>query len=251
MTEPVAVEAAQLFEFLAGPGLKTVLVSLHPSHTFSEPLSRQLTADHDTIALGTVALSDLVTEGGSALRFLHQGLRACGAPASFGVLPGYYLFRDSEMLAWDAGLPAFADLQAIARSALVGALWSGVMRDSSFVGQALNLGAQQVASQRIAARFRAAASQPRASGQRAESSTRPPVDDLYWAYQTLGVVPTATDREVHEAWRRKRMENHPDHAQDPVEFQRRSRISADINRARDIINSARSGRTHGPAYATA
>ena len=59
----------------------------------------------------------------------------------------------------------------------------------------------------------------------------------------LGVLPTATDREVHDAWRRRRMQNHPDQAAgDPAEFERRSRLSADINRARDIIMDHRSGR---------
>jgi hypothetical protein len=44
------------------------------------------------------------------------------------------------------------------------------------------------------------------------------------------------------------METHPDHAAaNPGEFERRSRISCDINRARDIIESHRSGRAHGAA----
>ena len=69
-----------------------------------------------------------------------------------------------------------------------------------------------------------------------------PVDDVFWAYQTLGVLPTATDREIHEAWRRKRRETHPDHAAgDAAEFERRSRLSRDLNRARDIIAAYRSG----------
>ena len=68
----------------------------------------------------------------------------------------------------------------------------------------------------------------------------PPFDDLRWAYQTLGVPSTASDREIHLAWRQKRIENHPDHAgADRAEFDRRSRISAEINRARDIIIASR------------
>jgi curved DNA-binding protein CbpA len=58
----------------------------------------------------------------------------------------------------------------------------------------------------------------------------------------LGVLPTATDREVHDAWRRRRMEHHPDRAShDRAEFDRLSRLSADINRARDVIVAYRSG----------
>jgi curved DNA-binding protein CbpA len=61
------------------------------------------------------------------------------------------------------------------------------------------------------------------------------------------VLPTATDREIHEAWRKRRKQNHPDHAaQDPAEFARRSRFSAEINRARDIIENHRSGGARRP-----
>jgi curved DNA-binding protein CbpA len=75
---------------------------------------------------------------------------------------------------------------------------------------------------------------------------------LYWAYQVLGVLPTATDREVHEAWRRRRAETHPDHAgSDPAEFERRSRLSCDINLARDIIVKHRHPNTRSATYAWA
>jgi hypothetical protein len=146
------------------------------------------------------------------------------------------------MLAWDSGLPTFADAEAIGRSALLGALWSGVTRDVAFVGQALRVAAEQAAGQRVAARFQHAVADAGAKRQAPGQSSPPPIDDLYWAYQILGVLPTATDREIHEAWRKRRMQNHPDHAaQEPAEFARRSRFSAEINRARDIIENHRSG----------
>ena len=241
MTEPRPVDAAHFFEFIGGPGLKVILISLHEVHTFNPFLSRQLVADHGGIALGTVDLYDLVAAGGPTLRFLHQGLRACGAPAAFGVVPGYCLFRGGEMIDWDAGLPSLADVQAMARSVLLGAVWSSVTRDVAFVGQALRMAAEQIAGARVAAKFRHAAAD-RERRQEAGAAGARPVDDLFWAYQVLGVLPTATDREVHEAWQRRRRETHPDLAAgDPAEFARRSRISADINRARDIIVNRRSG----------
>jgi len=148
------------------------------------------------------------------------------------------------MLAWDAGLPMFGDVEAMARSALLGAVWSGVTRDLTFVGQALQAAAEQIAGERVAARFRHVAAEREARGRASTQAGAPPVDDLFWAYQILGVPPTATDREVHDAWQGRRKEDHPDLAAgDPVEFERRSRISADVNRARDIILEHRSGRT--------
>lgn len=252
MTEPVAIDAANFFEFIAGEGLKVVLVSLHPFHTFNPDLHRQLAVESEPITLGTVHLYDLVAEGAPALRFLHQGLRACGAPSLFGVLPGYCLFRGGEMLAWDAGLPTFADVEAMARSALLGAVCSGVLRDAGYLGQALRRAAEQLAAHRVAMRFRHAVADRGASRRAAGDDSQAPIDDdLYWAYQMLGVLPTATDREIHEAWRRRRVENHPDHAQDQMEFERRTRISAAINRARDTIVSHRSGGARRATYSAA
>ena len=242
MAEPISVAAADLFEFVRQSRLAVLLVSLHPLHAFNSALAKELLADHESIALGTIDISKLLTSGGPALRFLHQGLRRCGAPAAFGVLPGYYLFRAGALVAWDAGLPTFADATAIARSAMLGAVWSGVSRDVSFVSQALRFAADHAAGQRVAAAFRYVIDNPAADSRSASEPDATPVDDVFWAYQTLGVLPTATDREVHEAWRRKRREDHPDHAVgDAAEFERRSRISRDLNRARDIIIAYRSG----------
>jgi hypothetical protein len=242
VTEPISVAAADLFEFIRGSRLAVLLVSLHSSHTFNSALAKQLVEDHDTIALGTIDLGSLLTSGGPALRYLHQGLRRCRAPSLFGVLPGYYLFRSGALVAWDAGLPTVADATAIARSALLGAVWSGVSRDVSFVQQALRLAADHAAGQRVAAAFRYVIESPAADRQTSSGPDAAPADDVYWAYQTLGVLPTATDREIHEAWRRKRRDDHPDHAVgDAAEFERRSRASRDINRARDIIAQYRSG----------
>jgi hypothetical protein len=242
VTEPLPLAAADLFEFIRGSRLAVLLVSLHPVHTFNSALAKELVADHDSIALATMDLGNLLASGGSALRFLHQGLRRCGAPSGFGVLPGYYLFRSGALVAWDAGLPTFADATAIARSALLGAVWSGVSRDPSFVSQALRFAADHAAGQRVAAAFRYVLDNLTDDRQGASEPDAAPVDDVYWAYQMLGVLPTATDREVHEAWRRKRREAHPDHAVgDAAEFERRSRASRDINRARDIVAQYRSG----------
>ena len=242
VAEPISLAARDLFEFIRQSRLAVVLVSLHKLHEFNTALAKELQADHDAIALGTIDLTDLLTTGGPPLRFLHQGLRRCGAPAAFGVLPGYYLFRSGALVAWDAGLPTIADATAIARSAMLGAVWSGVSRDASFVRQAMRFAADQAAGQRVAAAFRYVLDNPASDGQSAGEPAAAPVDEVFWAYQTLGVLPTATDREVHEAWRRKRREAHPDHAGgDAAEFERRSRISRDLNRARDIIIAYRSG----------
>ncbi len=238
MSEPIPVDAARFFEFIDRSGLAVLLVSVHPRHTFSQALSQQLSAEHEDIALGTVSLLDLITSGGPAVAYLHNGFRACGVGAA-GVLPGYCLFRQAEMLAWDSGLPTTAEVDVIGRSALVGIVFSGITNNIAFVVQALQLAFDQAAAHRVARVFREAAQQ-RTYRRATTQSSPPPADEVRWAYDVIGVQPTATDREVHHAWRRRRVEMHPDAAAgNAVEFARRSRISVDINRARDIIAAHR------------
>jgi hypothetical protein len=237
---PTPVDAAHFFDFLGSARLAVILVSVHPAHTFNAPLSEQLAHEHRDISLGTIELTDVVLSG-QVLAFLHDGLRRCGAPLAFGVLPGYCLFRGTELLAWQSGLPTAADVEAIARSAALGALFSSVTHDPSFIVQAVYWASEHVSAQRVVVAFREALSSKKTSYRRpTQTSAPPPADELQWAYRLLGVLPTASDREVHLAWRKRRMEAHPDYAMgDKAEFDRRSRLSAEINRARDIILSHR------------
>jgi len=250
--DPTPLDGAHLFEFVRESELAVMFVSVHRLHTFNGALSQRLGSEHKAIAIGSIDFDALLVSGPSVLRFLHQGLRHCDAPAMFGVLPGYYLFRNGEMLAWDAGVPVFADFAALGRSALLGAVFSGVSHDLTLIAHALHVAADQVAADRMAWLFREAIAAGRTERQAARETTSAPADELYWAYQVLGVLPTATDREIHEAWRRRRAETHPDHAGgNPEEFERRSRLSRDINHARDVIVNHRYPRTRGAAYAWA
>jgi hypothetical protein len=243
--------AVPLFDFIRASELAVVFVSAHPMHALNRVLARRLESEHPGLAVRRVTLGGLLRSGPQVLRYLHQGLRSCGAPAAFGVLPGYYLFRGGVMLAWDSGLPGFTDVSALAQSALLGVVWFGISSDMTFVRQAITLAADHSAAERVALHFAQAIADAEARRQ-PHVSEAPPADELYWAYQVLGVLPTATDREVHEAWRRRRAEAHPDHAgNDPVEFERRSRISRDINLARDIIVKHRHPGTRGATHAWA
>ncbi len=241
MTEPIPIDAARLFEFVGRPGLTVVFVSAHPRHGFNRALCDHLRDEHgEEIVFGTVDFRDLFLSAGPALPFLYESLRASGAPSTFGVLPGYWLFREGQVLAWDPGLPSMADAKTIAQSALLGAIWWAATREWAFVGDALRIATDEMAARRIAAAFREAAAHradPRSSGR---PSPAPSFDELLRAYQALGVSPTATEEEVKQAWRRRQMETHPDRAaHDPAEFERRSRLAAEINRARDVIFAER------------
>ena len=119
------MRAPDLFDFLRDSELAVLFVSAQPLHRLNRVLAERLRLEHNELSVRVATLASLLHSGPSVLRFLHQGLRTCGAPSAFGVLPGYYLFRSGVMLTWDAGLPGFTDVSALARSALLGAVWSG------------------------------------------------------------------------------------------------------------------------------
>src|SRR5262245_53983897 len=101
--EPIPVDAARFFDFVADPALAVLFVSVHPAHRFNRALSQRLAAEHPVaVTFGSIGFAELLVGGGAALPFLQQGLEACGGPSSFGVLPGYWLVRSGEVLAWDS-----------------------------------------------------------------------------------------------------------------------------------------------------
>lgn len=248
MSRTVRIDPARFFEFIGRPGAAVVFISVHPRHALNRALLDYLPeAQGEPVAFGAVSLRQLVVAALPAIRFLHGELSACGAPSSFGILPGYYLFREGRLLVWDSGLPAGVDLASIARSALLGAIWSGVTGRLTFVREAVYFAAQEATAERVAGLFRQAILDDVAdvTGARSRARASSPEEELRRAYQTLGVEPTATEQEVRNAWRKRRMESHPDRAaNDPVEFERLNRISVEMNRARDVIlgHTARSHR---------
>lgn len=236
--EPVRVDPDRLLEFVAGPGLSVILVSVHPRHVFSPALQARLRAGDAAVALGTVDLGALLRGGGAAVPVLHDGLRACGGPAALGIAPGYWLFRDGEVLAWASGLPAAEDAPQLARRVLLGAAWSAALRRLVPFWTALQVATEEVAAERVASQFAAAAAPRTRQGERGAARTAE--DELARAYALLGVATSASDAEVARAWRRRLLEVHPDLAAgDPPEFARRTQVAAELNRARDLIRTAR------------
>jgi len=254
MSEPTKVDPSRFFEFISRPGLVVVFMPFHGAHPFNHALPRFL-PDVDELGLrfGRVSLIELFVEGGSAVMFLQEGLRACGVSKAFDFLPGYYLFDDGQLIAWDSGFPTSADLRTIVGASVLGAIAYAFTRNPTLIAKAFGFGAQQGAGSRLAALFAQAATQHRAAPRPrgAPRSARPPnpISELLDAYRLLGVDPEASDREVNAAWRKRQAELHPDRAaDDPAEFERRSRISTGLNHARDVI---RAHRAHTGSGATA
>jgi hypothetical protein len=248
MTTPIHIEPANTLEFVRQPGLSVMFMSAHQLHVFNEALPPCLTACADEVAVyGEVAWLDLVRCASPVFSYLQRGLVELGGPNVFGALPGYWLFRNGEVLAWDAGLPNLPELKSTAPSALLAFLWTLATRDPRLLARTLQLAGRAPVAQRIANHFQTALRQPHR--ERTETNqTESDAQDLSWAYRTLEVSPTASMQDVQRAWRRKRAQYHPDRAaNDPAEFARLNHLAQQINRARDVILQHRAG--GNPGYA--
>ncbi len=226
-----------------GPGV--LFVSLHPEHRFNDALHRcAATSDAEPVRLGEVGLFELIAARSPALFVMRQGLHILDRAQWGDILPGYYAFEGAQLVDFDIGLLSMADAGLVARSSVLGAAASLIRRDSSFLLMSLRMGAQEAVGRRMYERFVASWAEQRAN-------PRPPppppptgdpegIDDVTEAYRVLGVSSTASDAEVKAAWRALLLANHPDHAaSDPVEFDRRCRVSARINNARERIEQHR------------
>jgi hypothetical protein len=240
--EPKRLNEASFFEFVADRAPRVVFLSCHRVHTFSDALPERLRdAGVEAVSFGSLTLFELFHQQ-SVLEFLARSKAGIAAPYP-GVLPGYYLFFESELLAYDAGMPARADVNHLLRGAALGAVLYGTTGRPAHILSSLVGAANGAVSQRLARDF-AQAVAARGSGPRqAESNpSNPSESELHWAYRTLGVEPNASDAEVNQAWRKLRATHHPDHAgADAEEFARRSLRSRELNHARDLIFAYRTG----------
>ena len=241
MTEPLQLDPTEFFDFIARPEPTVLFLSIHPAHRFNRLLCEHFDKVEDAqIAFGQLPLLDLFESASPALSFLHSEILACGASVPLAVPPGYYLFQESRMLAWDYGLPLAADAKRIIRGSLLGAAISLFTRNLRFVGIALRSASEAAAVERMTLYFRGAAAAYRDNPRRASAYTETTIDELASAYRVLQVEPTASDKEVNRAWRVLQKQFHPDRAaQNPEEFDRLSRHCVEINRARDIIRKHR------------
>lgn len=234
MNEPLRLDPKDFFDFIARPEPAVLFLSVHSAHSFNPRLCECF--DDGKVAFGRLPLLDLFDSVRPALSFLRGEIVACGASVPMAVPPGYYLFQNGRMLAWDSGLPAAGDGKRIIRGSLVGAAVSLFTRNLKFVSMAIQFAAETAAAERVAIRFQRAAADHRENPRKSSAYSGSTSDDLANAYRVLQVEPTASDDEVNQAWRELMQKYHPDRAaRDSDEFERLSRICVEFNRARDTI----------------
>jgi hypothetical protein len=236
MSRTVGLTEGSFFSFVSKESVSVVFLAAHRAHAFNEALLEQISRMVGPVPFGCLTLTELSISHSAALEFLAsvKGKEQTAAV----VVPGYYLFRGNKLLAHDLGLPCASEFPRLLRKALRAVAFPR-WGESSGLAHSLFVAANQVAAPRIARRFVEAmrASQDETARTRERV---PSPEELHWAYGALGVRDRDTEATVNEAWRQLRALNYPDHALgDTLEVQRRTVISRDLNRARDVIRAHR------------
>jgi len=238
--EPLRPDA--LVDFLSGEGPAVLYVQPSPALPFNPLLASQLRRDLPALRCGALLLSAALEAGGGALVLL-QHLCVAEGRGPRRLLPGYFLFQSGgRLLCYEGALPALGDLPALAAGGIVGWAAAQVLGRPKLFARALWATAQMGPAQRVSRRFVAALGEAPAGDTASPPPPPPPPprSDLDRAYRILGVSPRAPLEEIHAAWRRLRAQHHPDLVvDDPAEYARRTRTSAELNWAWALIRNAR------------
>lgn len=244
MNGPARIDPLRLAEFVSRPGQVVLFLSVHPSHRFNRALCEAFVDEQVPVAFGEMSLEALWRSPISTLAFLLSRVHASGDRGLLALPPGYYLFRNGQLLAWHLGLPVPSDAKRLVGPSILAAGLATLTRNLHLFATVLGTAAEEAVAARIAARFREAAAAPREEGRQAPCEA--PADELLEAYRMLGVQASASDEELVRAWRTLQRKYHPDRAgRDANEFERLSRRCGEINRARDVIRKHRRSQAAG------
>ncbi len=239
-----ALTGRSFIDFIHSAGLAVVHLSVWSEHRFNRYFLHGFHELHPgEVRFGWMEWYLAVLSRRTLGPFLHGASVEFEMRSGLGLFPpGYYLFRRGELLAWHPGIPETGDRSRLAIGGILGFAVASLRGDSGLLLRTLGQCAQIGPARRMidffgdalkhagSRRARRARSWP---GQRTRS-------ELSRAYSRLGVPPTASDREVKDAWLRARKLHHPDlAADDPAEFARRNRISVELNRAYEVIREHR------------
>lgn len=240
MTELRELDEHSFYEFVAQPGPGVLFAFVHPLQPLNAALPQHLPEAFDglEVPMASLSLTELVIARSPVLALLQQATQDSPVARRFGVLPGYYLTCEGRVVAWQSGLPAGPERSLLLGGAIFGAVWHVKTGQGALVARLLQSVFDEASAKRIAGSFARAFAHrgERESGTR--SAPRATPDDLRWAYRLLGLTPSASERDVERAWRKKRAESHPDLAYgDPSELERRTRLSLELDRARELIRA--------------
>jgi hypothetical protein len=162
-----------------------------------------------------------------------------GRPAGASVRPGYYLFREGQVCAYNSGLIDVKRDKVSLGVGIAAAIAALYWRSTALFDGAFHLASFQ-ASVRVLQCFDAAITgQPQHATHQAPPQEAP-IDEIELAFEVLGLAPSATQDEVKARFRALAKEWHPDRfTNNAPKFAEASVQMTQINVAYSVICEAR------------
>lgn len=238
-TEPIQIFSADFFHFINSNKITVIKAGLEEVLDFNATLNSQLNQFYkDTIKIGYINIESLDYADEFVRSLIGEKMINIGLESSDKMSPGYYLFKNSRLVAYHPGTFDISKLDPQVQKAT---LWTGValaviagFSNNSFASALLTFSATMDASTGMnISKFFKEVLESKDEVDILRKQKRIFLSEIEKAYEFLKVSESASDDEVKKAWKTMQKEFHPDGSITDIE--KRTKISARINEAYELI----------------
>lgn len=242
-TEPIQISSADFFHFININKITVIKAGLEEVLDFNATLNSQLKQFYkDTIKIGYINIESLDYTDEFVRSLIGEKMMHIGLESSDMMSPGYYLFKNSRLVAYHPGTFDISKLDPQVQKAT---LWTGValaviagFSNNSFASALLTFSATMDASTGMnISKFFKEVLESKDEVDILRKQKRIFLSEIDKAYAFLKVSKFASDDEVKKAWKRMLVEFHPDKSTENKDA--RTKLTISINEAFDIIMNYR------------
>lgn len=242
-TEPIQILSADFFHFINSNKITVIKAGLEEVLDFNATLNSQLNQFYkDAIKIGYINIESLDYIDEFVRSLIGEKMINIGLESSDKMSPGYYLFKNSRLVAYHPGTFDISKLDPQVQKAT---LWTGValaviagFSNNSFASALLTFSATMDASTGMnISKFFKEVLESKDEVDILRKQKRIFLSEIDKAYAFLKVSKFASDVEVKKAWKRMLVEFHPDKSTENKDA--RTKLTISINEAFDIIMNYR------------
>lgn len=242
-TEPIKLTTTDLSNFVNGNSFCVIKAGLEEKANFNTTLNIQLSQFYKaSLKIGFITTTTLDYQDVFVQSLIGEKMTRIGLESSDTLLPGYYLFKNSRLVAYHPGTFDISKLdpnvqKASMKFGLAIAVISGLLQ-KSFTAALLTFSAtMEVPTGMNIFQFFKEILEAKSDVDTRQRQKQVFLDEVDKAYAFLKVSKTATDEEVKKAWKAMLKQFHPDKNMEDEDS--RNKICISINEAFDIIMNHR------------
>ncbi len=238
-TDPVQLNSTEFSKFIVGHKFCVVKAGLDEKLNFNSTLHSQLKQFYK-ITLGTAVIDIHSIEYSNTfiISLIGDQMERIGIDRSAAMLPGYYLFKDSRLVAYHPGTFDISKLDINVQNT---SIWFGIVMGvisgiatKSFTSALLTFSAtMEVPTGMNIFKFFKEILESKSELDTRRKQRFVFLNEIDKAYSLLKIEKSATDDEVKKAWKNMLKEFHPDKS--TTDKEERTRLCVHINEAYEII----------------